>query len=137
MREPAFAHDKHVEKQVLLGHDLVDEQGVDPKSIYYFYSTDLGKETHDVIAKKHNLKPKPFNIITFPYYEVDAYNKIVNEKICDHVTPEETKTKNAVRTFLSLNGKPNKFMRLKQIALYWQRRLMNHGLVTLLSLIHI
>ena len=54
MREPAFAHDEHVEKQILLGHDLVKE-GVDPKNIIYFYSTDLGRETHKVIAKHHNL----------------------------------------------------------------------------------
>ena len=131
MREPAFEHDEHVVKQVLLGHDLVNEQGVDPKSIYYFYSTDLGKQTHRVVAEKYNLAPQPFNIITFPYYEVDAYKKIIQEKICDHVTPAEARTKNAVRTFLSLNGKPDKFMRLKQVALYWQRRLMNNGLITL------
>ena len=131
MREPAFEHDEHVVKQVLLGHDLVSEQGVDPKSIYYFYSTDLGKQTHKAVAEKYNLTAKPFNIITFPYYEVDAYKKIIQEKICDHVTPQEAKSKIAVRTFLSLNGKPDKFMRLKQIALYWQRRLMNKGLITL------
>jgi len=131
MREPAFEHDLHVEKQILLGHDLVNYHNIDPKSIYYFYSTDLGKETHKAIAEKHNLEPKPFNIITFPYYEVDAYKKIIEQKICDHVTPQEARTKNAVRTFLSLNGKPDKFMRLKQVALYWQRRLMNNGLITL------
>ena len=130
MREPAFAHDEHVEKQVLLGHDLVHE-GVKPESIYYFYSTDLGKETHEVIAKKHNLKPKAFNIITFPYYEVDAYKKIFEDKICEHVSPFEAKRKVAVRSFLSLNGKPDKFMRLRQVVLYWQRRLMNKGLITL------
>ena len=130
MREPAFAHDEHVEKQILLGHDLVKE-GVPANKIYYFYSTDLGKETHEVIAKKHNLKPKGFNIITFPYYEVDAYKKILEEKICEHVSPFEAKRKVAVRSFLSLNGKPDKFMRLRQIVLYWQRRLMNNGLITL------
>jgi hypothetical protein len=130
MREPAFAHDEHVEKQILLGHDLVKD-GVPAHKIYYFYSTDLGKETHEVIAKKHNLKPKAFNIITFPYYEVDAYKKILEEKICEHVPPFEAKRKVAVRSFLSLNGKPDKFMRLRQIVLYWQRRLMNNGLITL------
>jgi hypothetical protein len=131
MREPAFEHDIHVEKQILLGHDLVLKHNINPKNIVYFYSTNLGKQTHKAIAEKHNLKQQPFTIITFPYYEVDAYKKVIEQKICDHVTPEDTKTKNAVRTFLSLNGKPNKFMRLKQVALYWQRRLMNNGLITL------
>ena len=130
MREPAFAHDEHVEKQILLGHDLVKE-GVDPKNIIYFYSTDLGRETHKVIAKHHNLKPQPFQIITFPYYEVDAYKKIIEDRMCEHVSPFEAKRKVAVRSFLSLNGKPNKYMRLRQIVLYWQRKLMNNGLITL------
>jgi len=36
MREPAFAHDEHVEKQILLGHDLVDYHTVDPKAFIIF-----------------------------------------------------------------------------------------------------
>ena len=131
MREPAFEHDEHVEKQILLGHDLVEQRGIDAKQIIYFYSTDQGKETHEVIRKKHNLSKKNFRIVTFPYYEVDAYRKIILGRVCDHVTPTESFQKNSVRTFLSLNGKPDKYMRLRQVILYWHRKLLNKGLVTL------
>ena len=41
MREPAFEHDEHVEKQILLGHDLVEQRGIDATQIIYFYSTCL------------------------------------------------------------------------------------------------
>ena len=131
MREPAFEHDEHVEKQILLGHDLVEQRGIDAKQIIYFYSTDQGKETHEIIRKKHNLSKKNFRIVTFPYYEVDAYKKIIQDRVCDHVTPTESFQKNGVRTFLSLNGKPDKYMRLRQVILYWHRKLLNKGLVTL------
>ena len=85
MREPAFEHDLHVEKQILLGHDLVLKHNVNPKNIVYFYSTDLGKQTHKTVAEKHNLKQQPFTIITFPYYEVDAYKKVIGTLIIEFI----------------------------------------------------
>ena len=75
-----------------------------------------------------------FNVKIFPDAEIESdesHIKIFEDKICEHVSPFEAKRKVAVRSFLSLNGKPDKFMRLRQVVLYWQRRLMNKGLITL------
>jgi len=123
LREIPFGHDDHVVMQSRIACDGVDRYGIDPKQFYYFYNSD---PSHLEYLNKYSL-----NIIQVPYFEYDfVFRHLVNN--IDVCYPADALTKKAQRTFLDMNGKPNKYMRLRHVVHLWNKRLIDNGVINLL-----
>ena len=143
LREIPFGHDAHVVMQSKIGKDAVEKYNIDPKLIYYFYNSIPDHLT--------DLFDYPINVIAVPYFEIDfvhRYNQ--NTDFCTAGHPMkpgysckynlgpavcnegEAMAKKPQRTFLDMNGKPDKYMRLRHVVHLWNKRLIDNGIINLL-----
>ena len=122
MREYPFAHNEWVQMQSKIGEDACNKFDIDPKQIYYFYGN---KPT-----ELESFKQTDINVIDIPYFEIDFVHR-VNQGEIEYISPYEAERKNPSRTFLDMNGKPNKYMRLRHVVHMWNKRIIDHGIINL------
>ena len=122
LREIAFGHDDHVVMQSKIGKDAVERYNINPNSIYYFYN--------NIPNHLKDLFTYPVNVIPVPYFEMDFVHRYnLGLDVC---TDAETISKKPQRTFLDMNGKPDKYMRLRHVVHLWNKRLIDNGIINLL-----
>ena len=74
----------------------------------------------------------PVDITVVPYFEYDfVYRFFLGEGV-DICNPKDTLQKKTQRTFLDMNGKPDKYMRLRHVVHLWNKRLIDNGIINLL-----
>lgn len=122
MREYPFAHNDWVQMQSKIGEDACNKFDIDPKQIYYFYGN---KPTELESFRQTNV-----NVIDVPYFEIDFVHR-VNQGEIEYMSPYEAERKNPSRVFLDMNGKPNKYMRLRHVVHMWNKRIIDHGIINL------
>lgn len=124
LREIPFGHDDHVVMQSRVAVDGVDRYGIDPSQFYYFYNSD---PIHLEYLYKY-----PINIVSVPYFEYDFVLRYFKEQGVDMCYPNEVFRKKTQRMFLDMNGKPDKYMRLRHVVHLWNKRLIDNGIINLL-----
>jgi len=120
MREFPFAHDEWVQMQTKIGLDAVKKHKIDPKQIFYFYGNPC--------EHLQNIVDANVGAVNVPYFELDFVHRVEQKQI-DIV--RDYQLTNPSRTFLDMNGKPHKYMRLRHVVHLWNRKLIDHGLINL------
>ena len=124
LREIPFGHDDHVVMQSKIARDGVDRYNIDPKQFHYFYNSDP--------SHLEALNTYPVNVTQVPYFEYDFVYRFFLGKGVDICNPKDTLEKKTQRTFLDMNGKPDKYMRLRHVVHLWNKRLIDNGIINLL-----
>jgi hypothetical protein len=120
MREFPFEHDLWVQMQSRIGIDAVKKHGINPNQIFYFYGNPCDH--------LRNITDAGVSAVNIPYFELDFVHRVEQKEI-DYVQAHQLT--NPSRTFLDMNGKPHKFMRLRHVVHLWNRKLIDHGLINL------
>ena len=120
MREFPFGHDSWVQMQSRIGLDAVKKHNISPRQIYYFYGNPCDH--------LQNVVDAGVGAVNIPYFELDFVHRVEQKEI-EYV--RDYQLGNPSRTFLDMNGKPHKFMRLRHVVHLWNKKLIDHGIINL------